>query len=97
MFIFPGVPYECVFILQAVKSRGGGEEEVVFQHKSPNEIEKKNPYCRQGSLSVWESLGLASGKKFCMKACLLSGPVLNTPSENIHLSVYFQWSDEMMF
>lgn len=51
MFIFPGVLYECVFILQAVKSREGGQE-VVFQHKSPNEIEKKNPYCRQGSLSV---------------------------------------------
>lgn len=40
MFIFPGVLYECVFILQAVKSRegGGGGR---FQHKSPNEIEKK--------------------------------------------------------
>lgn len=42
MFIFPGVLYECIsFILQAVKSKGERGEEVVFQHKSPNEMEKK--------------------------------------------------------
>lgn len=90
MFISPGVLYECVFILQAVKSRGGGEE-VVFQHKSPNEMEEKKKSLLQTGFAVsmrvpWPCLR----QKFCIKACLLSGPVLNTPSENIHLSVYFQ-------
>lgn len=40
----------CSYYRQSRAEKGG--QEVVFQHKSPNEIEKKNPYCRQGSLSV---------------------------------------------
>lgn len=41
----------CSYYRQSRAEEEGGRE-VVFQHKSPNEMEKKNPYCRQGSLSV---------------------------------------------
>lgn len=78
----------CSYYRQSRAEKGG--EEVVFQHKSSNEIEKKKSLLQTGfavSMRVpWPCLR----QKFCMKACLLSGPVLNTPSENIHPSVYFQ-------
>lgn len=40
MFIFPGVLYDCVFILKPVKGQRREGERLVFQDKSQNEIEE---------------------------------------------------------
>lgn len=66
MIIFPGGLCECVFMWEG-KVRG---REVVFQHKSSNEMEKKTHIAgreRRGSLSGWGSLGLAWGEDAALK------------------------------
>lgn len=89
MFIFPGVHVR----MRESERAKGRESEVVFLHKCPNKMEEKET-CGAGreegfTLRMrvpWPRLG----RRRCIKTGPLSGPVLNTPSVNMHLSVYFQ-------
>lgn len=58
----------CVQMRDSERAEERGRE-VVFQHKSPNEMQKKHSVQaeRRGSLSEQGSLGLASGEDAALK------------------------------